>query len=312
MLNDCRPALAPLYNRFVPSKAKSPLDSLDIIRAENLSRQPWLVHGFSTRAGGVSTAYRQHDLNLGHTEHDTHENVERNRRLFLDALGASEMTLVSVRQVHSDIIHCVTDAPEHPLAGDGLITVTPNLLLTVRTADCYPVILVDEKKRAVGVFHAGWRGTLARIVEKGVGEMRRHFDSRPDDILAAIGPGIGACCYKVGEEVREKFSSRFAYAETLFHETEEYDEVKHKYPMLFLTARAPGHSHELFPKAIHLDLAEANRRQLIEAGVPEANIAVIGDCTACNTDRYFSHRQEQGRTGRMMAAAGIKLSTSRE
>jgi polyphenol oxidase len=290
----------------VAANVDKPATEIDIVRAESLSRRRWLVHGFSTRAGGVSTAYRERDLNLGHTEHDTHENVERNRRLFMDALGASQMTLVSVRQVHSDIIHCVTAAPEEPLAGDGLITSTPNLLLTVRTADCYPVILADAKQRAVGVFHAGWRGTLARIVEKGVGEMRRHFDSRPEDIQAAIGPGIGACCYKVGEEVREKFTSRFAYADALFHETEEYDEVKHKYPMLFLTARAPGHSHELFPKAIHLDLAEANRRQLIDAGVPETDITVIGECTACNTDRYFSHRQEQGRTGRMMAAVGIK------
>lgn len=290
----------------MPSKTKSTQTRIDIVRADNLGREPWLVHGFSTRAGGVSDAYRAGDLNLGHTEHDTHENVERNRHLFMDALGASQMTLVSVRQVHSDIIHHITAAPEHPLAGDGLITSTPNLLLTVRTADCYPVIVADMKQRAVGVFHAGWRGTLARIVEKGVGEMRKHFDSCPEDIRAAVGPGVGACCYKVGEEIREKFTSRLAYADTLFDETEEYDEVKNKYPMLFLTARAPGRSHELFPKAIHLNLAEANRRQLMDAGVPEANVTVIGDCTSCNIDRYFSHRKEQGRTGRMMAAVGIR------
>jgi YfiH family protein len=288
--------------------AKEPKTKIDVVQTANLAREPWLVHGFSTRAGGVSTAYREGDLNLGHTEHDVSEAVERNRRLFMQALGASEMTLISVRQIHSDIIHCVTGAPgdSAPLAGDGLVTDTPGLLLTVRTADCYPVILADTKRRAVGVFHAGWRGTLARIVEKGVGELRRHFGSEPGDIEAAIGPGIGSCCYKVGDEVREKFTSRFAYADALFHETEEYDEVKRKYPMLFLTARAPGHSHELFPKAIHLDLAEANRRQLVEAGVPEANITVVGECTSCHTDRYFSHRKEQGKTGRMMAAVGIK------
>jgi polyphenol oxidase len=260
-------------------------------------------------------AYREGDLNLGHTEHDAREAVLRNRELFMEALGAAEMKLVSVRQVHSDIIHCVPEALDErshgkestaePLAGDGLVTQTPGLLLTVRVADCYPVILADPQRRAVGVFHAGWRGTLARIVEKGVGELRRHFGSQPEHIQAAVGPGIGKCCYKVGEEVREKFTSRFAYADALFHETEEYDEVKLKYPMLFLTARAPGHSHELFPKAIHLDLAEANRRQLVEAGVPERNISVVGDCTSCNTDKYFSHRREEGKTGRMMAAVGI-------
>jgi polyphenol oxidase len=283
---------------------------IEVIHADNLSRERWLVHGFSTRSGGVSSAYREGDLNLGHTEDDSREAVERNRRLFMDALGApmstGGMTLVSVRQIHSDIIHRVDAAPAEALAGDGLVTTTPHLLLTVRTADCYPVIIADIRRRAVGVFHAGWRGTLARIVEKGVGELRRHFESRPEDIQAAIGPGIGNCCYKVGEEVREKFTSRFAYADAFFHETEEHDEIKLKYPMLFLTARAPGHSHELFPKAIHLDLAEANRRQLAEAGVPEANITVIGECTSCDTERYFSHRKEQGKTGRMMAAVGIK------
>jgi YfiH family protein len=292
-------------------RAKQPKTTIDIVRADNLAREPWLVHGFSTRAGGVSSVYREGDLNLGYTDHDSREAVTHNRQLFMDALGAKEMKLVSVRQVHSDIIYCVTDiplaGPDHqPLAGDGLVTNTPGLLLTVRVADCYPVIMVDVKRHAVGVFHAGWRGTLARIVEKGVGELRRHFGSQPEDIQAAIGPGIGKCCYKVGEEVREKFDGRFPYADALFHETEEYDEVKLKYPMLFLTARAPGHSYELFPKAIHLDLAEANRRQLIDAGVPESNIAVIGDCTSCRTDRYFSHRKEEGKTGRMMAAIGIK------
>jgi len=285
----------------VPSHAAK----LQIIRARNLVRLRWLVHGFSTRRGGVSTAYGRPSLNLGSTPEDTHRNVERNRRLFAEAIGASKMKMVAVRQVHSDIIHRVEAAPREPLAGDGLITQTPGLLLTIRTADCYPVILADPCRRVVGVFHAGWRGTLARIVEKGVGEMRRHFRTEPSDILAAIGPGIGACCYKVGEEVREKFLARFPYAEQLFHTTEEYDEVKLKYPMLFLTQRAPGHSHELFPKAIHLNLALANRLQLIDCGVPEANIFTSGACTSCQTRRFFSHRAEKGVTGRMIAAVGI-------
>jgi polyphenol oxidase len=279
---------------------------IDIVRAPNLARLQWLAHGFSTRIAGSSQAYRAGDLNLGFTDADERTIVEKNRQLFMDALGARGMQLVAVRQVHSDIIHCVSSTQPATLAGDGLITATPGLLLTVRTADCYPVIIVDPKQRAVGAFHAGWRGTMARIVEKGVGEMRRHFGSRPEDMEAAVGPGIGSCCYKVGDEVRDKFHGRFAYADALFHETEEYDEVRQRYPLLFLTARAPGHSHELFPKAIHLDLAEANRRQLIDAGVAQANITVIGECTSCKVDRYFSHRKEQGRTGRMMAAVGIR------
>ena len=172
------------------------------------------------------------------------------------------------------------------------------------TADCLPVILVDAKRRAVGVFHAGWRGTVGRIVEKGVGEMRRWFDTQPRDLRAAIGPGIHGCCYEVGPEVRDKFESKFAYAAELFHETKESDPVREKYPLLFLTARAPGHSD--LPKKIFLDLVEANRRQLVEVGVPPKHISASPFCTACRTDLLFSHRAEKGVTGRMMGVVGIR------
>lgn len=286
---------------------KTASSKIEVIKAPALERFDWLVHGFSTRRGGVSTAYgKSGTLNLGITEDDTRANVNSNRKLFAKAIGADRMKYVVLRQVHSDIIHRVNAVPEESPAGDGLITNTPGLLLSVRTADCYPLIVVDPEHKAVGVFHAGWRGTLARIAEKGVGEMRRHFSSDPAKLQAAIGPGIGQCCYKIGDEVREKFSSRFAYADELFVETEEYDEVKLRYPMLFLTARAPGHSHSLFPKAIHLNLAEANRRQLLEAGVPESNVLSVAACTACDSKRFFSHRKEAGKTGRMMAVAGIR------
>jgi len=190
--------------------------------------------------------------------------------------------------------------------GDGLITNTPGLLLTVLTADCLPVILVDRKKRAMGIFHAGWRGTVKRIVEKGVGAMRRSFDSSPRDLLAAIGPGVRSCCYAVGGEVREKFKSQFAYATDLFREVKESDPVREKYPLLFLTARAPGHSE--LPVNIFLDLVEANRRQLLDAGVAAKNIESSAPCTACGTHLLFSHRSEKGITGRMMGAVGMKAS----
>jgi hypothetical protein len=158
------------------------------------------------------------------------------------------------------------------------------------------------------VFHAGWRGTIQRIVEKGVGEMRRHFGTRPADLKAAIGPGIRGCCYQVGQEVRDKFDSQFSYANDLFRETKETNEIHERYPLLFLTSRAPGHSE--LPKQIFLDLAQANRRQLITAGVPARNISDVSLCTSCHLDRFFSHRAEKGKTGRMMAAVGI-LGTGR-
>src|SRR5437879_10812267 len=123
-----------------------------------------------------------------------------------------------------------------------MVTSHPGILLAILTADCLPIILADTKRHAVGVFHAGWRGTAKRIVEKGVGEMRKHFGSRPSDLKAAIGPGIRGCCYQVGPEVRNAFESQFNYGSSLFRVTKETDEIHEKYPLLFLTSRAPGHS----------------------------------------------------------------------
>jgi len=289
-----------------------------VLRAGHFRQFPWLVHGFSTRFGGVSRVYREDDLNLAFTKDDTAAAVERNRATFLRQIGAvNEQRLrrrkndpaplwpiVTLRQIHSDIIHRVDSAPSQTLVGDGLLTATPGLLIAIQTADCFPVILVDSKRKAVGVFHAGWRGTAKRIVEKGVGEMFRHFGSRPDDLRAAIGPGIQGCCYEVGEEVWTNFESQFRYAGELFREVKESDPVREKYPLLFLTARAPGHG-ELPPK-IFLDLAEANRRQLLAAGVAAKNISVSKLCTSCNNDVLFSYRVEKGKTGRQMALAGIR------
>ena len=257
------------------------------------------------------------DLNLGFTKDDSRAAVERNRYVFLKAIGAcgdsrprlsSRATLdywplITLRQIHSDLIHSVDSVPDHPLTGDGLITATPGLLLAIQTADCLPVILVDTKRRAVGVFHAGWRGTLKRIVEKGMGEMFRCFGTNARDVKAVVGPGIGGCCYQVGEEVRTKFESQFEYGAKLFREVKESDPVREKYPLLFLTARAPGHG-ELPPK-IFLDLVEANRQQLLAAGVLKKNIEASPLCTNCHPELLFSYRAEKGKTGRMMGVAGI-------
>jgi YfiH family protein len=283
-------------------------NKLQLLPSKKLNDLPWLVHAFSTRHGGVSRRYGGGALNLGFTKEDSRAAVERNRELFLQKLGVAKgrkaWPLVSLRQIHSDLIHRVDAAPDQPLVGDGLVTDTPGLIVAVQTADCLPIILVDRKRRAVGVFHAGWRGTLRRIVEKGVGEMGLQFGSNPRDLLAAIGPGVQRCCYEVGNEVRTKFESQFAYAESLFHEVKDSDPVREKYPLLFLTARAPGHSE--LPVKLFLDLVEANRRQLLDAGVPAKNIDTSAPCTACNTELLFSFRAEKGVTGRMMAAVGIK------
>lgn len=294
------------YYGCVSSKASS--NSLVPLKVAQLVKIPWLVHGFSTRAGGFSRAYGGSSLNMGFTLEDSRATVERNRAAFLKKLGAVDRgqpwPLVTLRQIHSSLIHCVSGFPSSQLAGDGLITQTPKLVLGIQAADCVPVILVDPRRKAVGVFHAGWRGTLARIVEKGVGEMRRWFGTSPRDIYAAIGPGIRGCCYKVGGEMRQEFESQFEYAGDLFRETLESDPIRERYPMLFLSARAPGHSD--LPKNIFLNLPEANQRQLVSVGVPSKNISVSGLCTACRVDLLFSHRGEKGVTGRMLAVAGIR------
>ncbi len=293
-------------NRVTKSK-------LQLLHSKKLDQLPWLVHAFSTRLGGVSRSYGGNALNLGFTKQDSRAAVGRNRELFLKELGVSNgrtrWPLLSLRQIHSDLIHCVDrtrvdEMTKQPLAGDGMITDTPGLVLAVQAADCLPIILVDRKQRAVGVFHAGWRGTVKRIGEKGVGEMRKHFKSNPRNLVAAIGPGVHGCCYEVGEEVRTRFEAQFAYADTLFREVKESDPVREKYPLLFLTARAPGLG-ELTAK-LFLDLVEANRRQLLDAGLMAKNIDTAALCTSCHTELLFSFRAEKGVTGRLMAAAGIR------
>ena len=281
----------------------------EILHAPSLSGLPWLVHGFSTRPSGVSTCYGGKSLNLGLTQHDSRDAVEQNRALFAAAVGAvtedgTAWPLLQVKQIHSAIVHRVNAAIHEPFAGDGLISNQAGLLLSIKTADCVPVLIADTKRRVVGAFHAGWRGTAARIAEKGVGEMRRQFGSLPRDLRAAIGPCIRSCCYQVGAEVRAEFESQFSYADQLFEEVFDSNAIHVRYPLLFLNQRAPGHG-DLGPE-IHLDLVAANRRQLEDAGLREEHISVVEGCTACDTRRFFSHRAEFGKTGRMMAVIGIK------
>ena len=286
---------------------------ITVLHADRLKKLPWLVHGFSTRVGGFSRAYGGQVFNLGFTKQDSRASVERNRGALLEKLGIGgkrAWPVVTLRQIHSDVIRCVDDVPEQMLVGDGVVTATPGRLLAIQTADCLPVIVVDAKRRAVGVFHAGWRGTVKRIVEKGVGAMRQWFGSKPRDLMAVIGPGVHSCCYTVGEEVRDNFQSQFEYAASLFHVVKESDPVREKYPLLFLTARAPGHSQ--LPMNIFLDLVEANRRQLVDAGVMAKNIEAVPLCTSCRTDLLFSYRAEKGITGRLMGVTGIMPADNRK
>jgi polyphenol oxidase len=256
---------------------------------------PWLLHGFSTRRGGVSTVYacpgKIGNLNLGFSEADDRANVETNRRLFLNAVaGDPQFPLVTVRQIHSATVKILTPrnagTDSNPGEADGLMTTEPGVLLGIQTADCIPVLVADRARKAVAAFHAGWRGTVRRIVEDGVWRMRREFGSEPEDLIAAIGPGVGQCCYRVGEEVRNEFASQFSYEAELFEEK---------------ALPAPGNG-----VGLQLDLVEANRRQLLDAGVAANAVAVLNECTSCRRDRYFSYRAERGFTGRMLSVIGIR------
>jgi len=265
------------------------------------SEFPWLIHGFSTSRGGVSPLNGNKVLNLGFTEWDARENVQKNRKLFQSALDANELTLVSLKQFHSDVVCDFSSAPNEPCSADGSISNTPNLLLGIQTADCVPILLLDPKKRAVAAIHAGWRGTLQRIVEKTIGRMKMEFKTDPGDLLAAIGPAIGGCCYEVGTEVAAAFHSQFDAAPEWFDELRTGDEPN---PLQWLNQFPPGHQPP--PKNVRLDLRKANRAQLIAAGLSSQNIFVSDLCTACRPDLLFSYRKQGSDSGRMMSVIGIR------
>ena len=260
-----------------------------ITEVEGWEQYPWLRGGFSGRWGGVTSVYGDPEqLNLGWTKEDDPAAVAENRQRLVKAIGGDEVfELVTMRQVHGVGVQVAragmplaTPEGRALLEGDGLITGEAGWMLGVQTADCVPVLVADTRLRAVGAFHAGWRGTVARMAEVGVARMAVEFGSKSEDLVAAVGPSIRQCCFAVGDEVRERFSNEFSYARELFREGNQ----------------------------LHVDLQEANRRQLMAAGVQD--VSVVAECTACARDAkgrraYFSHRAEKGVTGRMMSLIGV-------
>ncbi len=300
-------------------------DELRWLECRALARFPWLRHAFSTRCGGVSEGPAA-GLNLGFITADARANVEENRQRFLAALGAEGYLLAGLRQRHSTHIYLVMrgasgqleyrpsgfpapQPPGHPLpVGDALLTREPAVLLSVRTADCLPVLLLDPRRRAVAAIHAGWRSALGRIVEKAVGLMRAVFGSDPQHLLAALGPSIRACCYEVGEEVVAAFCGRFAQGEQFLREAPPGNHsaaFTARHSQLFLSGQPPGHPTRPAPAA-HLDLVAVAEDQLRSAGLRPSKIQVADFCTACRTDLFFSHRKEGKNTGRTMAVIGIR------
>jgi YfiH family protein len=204
-----------------------------VIYSSLLSQLDWLQHGFGTRAGPLS----QHGM-------------------------------AALEQIHSASV-LVVEGTGLAGPGDALVTERAGVTLSVRTADCYPILLVDVDSRVIAAVHAGWRGTSAGIVTEALRKMAalRPMHAAPDRVWAVIGPGIGACCYEVGAEVAQLF----------------------------------GHSG-----AGRIDLAEANRRQLYDAGVPDRNIEVLRHCTRCDAERFHSYRRDQHRAGRMISWIAVQ------
>jgi YfiH family protein len=265
-------------------------ESESVVKVPGWERFGWLRHGFTTRLGGLSTAFGGTDLNLGFTGKDDRATVVANRERLVRSIAGCDAELVTVRQVHGTLVKAVkateqglrTEDGGAVVEADGLMTDVPGVILGIQVADCVPVLLVDTRRRVVAALHAGWRGTAAGMAERGVADIRREYGSGLEDLMAAVGPSIGACCYAVGDEVRRKFEVRYADGADLFTVSEG---------------------------GMHLDLAEANRRQMIAAGLRAEHVSVVGECTACarvdGRRKYFSHRAEQGFTGRAMGMIGV-------
>lgn len=244
-------------------------------------------HGFTGRLGGESVKpYKA--LNMALHVGDEPDMVWENRQRFFQALELKAEKLVTPQQVHGARIQRVTmadagrgakDYDDAIADTDALITNEPGLPLMLCFADCVPVIFLDPEKKAVGIAHAGWKGTVAKIAQQTVEAMQREFGSNTADILAGIGPAIGPCCFAVGDEVAEKFRAAF-----------------------------PQHAEEIISQQegqSHVNLWEANRLQLLAAGIPAENIEMADTCTSCQHQWFYSYRADGGQTGRMAAIIAL-------
>ncbi|RMH01344.1 MAG: peptidoglycan editing factor PgeF [Chloroflexi bacterium] len=256
-------------------------DGIPYFQFEHFPENGRLQHAIFTRQGGVSPAPFD-SLNLSLSVPDTKENVYKNRRLAYQLFDRRSETVVHAHLVHGTAVARVTHAQNGTWVHhvDGLITDEPGCALVMNYADCTPIFLYDPIHHAIGLGHAGWQGAVQNLPGALVQAMHAAFGSQPADLLAGIGPTIGACCYEVGEPVISAVQNAFPDAwETLL--------VTPKKPRPFSLGGRP-----------HFDLPEANRLNLLRAGIPESHIHDTGFCTACRTDLFYSHRAERGKTGR--------------
>lgn len=256
---------------------------VEFLTFPSFSVYPFVRHAFSTRAGGVSKNEFA-SMNLAFGRGDGDANVLENYRRFCGAAGFGFGSLVSSAQDHHTAIRRVGKEqrgvgiwrPQDMTSVDGLVTDEPGVTLVTHYADCVPIFLLDPKRRAIGLAHAGWRGTAAKIAAAAVTAMAEEFGSCPRDILAGIGPSIGLCCFEVDAPVRDAFAA--------------LTELR---PEEFIRDDGNG--------KYHVDLWEANRRILTQAGVPDSSVTAAGICTKCNANILFSHRATGGKRGGLAA-----------
>ena len=251
---------------------------LDFYRFSDLEKYPQLMHLVTTKSDTKPYTF---SLALHTGEEET--SIIRNRQTLAQHLDTNaKLHFIVANQTHSDNIWPITeettkgwksieDAIENC---DALITDLPNVVLSILTADCVPILLYDTQNHAIAAIHAGWKGTQAQITKKTVKKMQELFDTNPENIVAGIAPSIGRCCYEVGEDVAKHF----------FDTPKSYTQRNHKYM---------------------LDLPYLNKVQLLQAGLIESNIELSNVCTACNIKQFFSYRKEDGCSGRFMSMIGI-------
>jgi len=267
---------------------KKTMDLVDILFFENLSACKEIRHFISTRKGGFSKAPYQ-SLNLSLNVGDNPDRVLKNRRRFAEAIGIPLNQFTIARQIHSGNVRIISDelkgsgSTNHENAikdTDAMVTNAADICLVILVADCVPMLFFDPVKRAIGIAHAGWKGTLQLIAQKTVMAMEKAFGSMAQDIVVGVGPSIGPCCYKVGPDI-------ISQVEIIFHTKKEY----------ILNESKSGEGY--------FDLWKANLDQLLHAGIERKNIEMAMMCTCHTSDLFFSYRHKKGSTGRF--CAGITL-----
>lgn len=277
------------HSENMPNMHVNEKEGVTFLTYPAFEEMPEIVHGFSTRLGGVSEGIYS-SMNLSFTRGDKEEAVKENYRRISSAMGFAMENIVTSDQTHTANVRRVTEEdrgngitkPRPYKDVDGMITNVPGIVLATFYADCVPLYFVDPVQKAIGLSHSGWRGTVSKIGKITVEKMSEEYGTRPEELYAAVGPSICQKCYEVSEDVAEEFRRAFdpKYWNTLFYKKENG-----KY---------------------QLNLWEANRIVLLESGIPEDHISMPNLCTCCNPEFLFSHRASKGKRGNLGAFLGIR------